>query len=55
MKSSQNETQKQRTATLRTYSTPQLLVYGALKELTATGAGSKVENTGNDLQPGKRP
>ncbi len=40
---------------LRPYHVPSLLAYGAVRELTRSGLGSKVENTGMDIQPFKRP
>jgi hypothetical protein len=39
----------------RTYHSPSLLVYGAIREITASGSGSKTENKGADNQPTKRP
>ena len=44
---------KKEQKTLRPYQTPQLLVYGAVKDLTAGGTGSVVE-TGNSAS-NKRP
>lgn len=40
---------------LRPYHSPNLLVYGAVREFTRSGLSGKTENTGNDNQPDKRP
>lgn len=37
----------------RSYSTPQLKLYGDVRELTASGMGSRMENTGADIMSNK--
>lgn len=38
----------------RRYTTPRLITYGSVREVTATGSGQHVENTGNDMQNNMR-
>ena len=38
----------------RRYRSPQLLTYGLVRNLTANGSGTFIENTGKDFQPTKR-
>ena len=38
----------------RTYRSPSLLVYGAIREITGNGASGTPENMGKDAQPTKR-